>query len=90
MNQNDDIDPLTMTIQPNPLNNYATIILPAETDLSKSEIIIYDILGKVVQKFSMTEEYSIQFDRGNLSAGIYNVLLIKNEIRVASVKMVIE
>ena len=90
MDQTDDSDPVTITIQPNPLNNYATIILPAETDLSESEIIIYDIFGKVVQKFSMPEEYSIQFDRGNLSAGIYNVLLIKNEIRVASVKMVIE
>ena len=90
MNQNDDSEPVSMTIQPNPLNKYATIILPAETVLSESEIIIYDIFGKVVQRFSILEEYSIQFDRGNLSAGIYNILLIKNKIKFASIKMVIE
>ena len=59
---------------PNPFNP-VTIIDYSIKEEGNVELIVYDVLGKVVEKFvderKSAGNYSVQFDASNLSSGIY-------------------
>ncbi len=78
-----------LTIYPNPFSATTTLVIPEETDLNNSQIIVYDVFGKEIKTIN-PEYYSIQIEKGNLSQGIYIVKLISDERTSGSVKMIVE
>ena len=76
---------------PNPFNPITSIeySIKEEGDV---EIVIYDVLGKVVDKIvderKQAGNYSIQFDASRLSSGIYFYTLRVNDF-VATKKMLL-
>jgi hypothetical protein len=76
---------------PNPFNPI-TIIDYSIREEGNVELIVYDVLGKVVEKLiderKSTGNYSAQFDASNLSSGIYFYSLRVNDF-VATKKMLL-
>jgi hypothetical protein len=76
---------------PNPFNPF-TIIDYSIKEEGNVELIIYDVLGKLVKKLvderKTTGNYSTQFDASNLSSGIYFYSLRVNDF-VSTKKMLL-
>jgi hypothetical protein len=76
---------------PNPFNP-ATIIEYSIKEEGNVELVIYDVLGKVVVKLlderKLAGNYSVQFDASNLSSGIYFYTLRVNDF-VSTKKMLL-
>ena len=78
-----------LLIHPNPFSTAATILLPSNIDIENSELIVYDIFGKMMRIINDIDDYSIQINKGKLSAGIYIVKLINGNKSIIA-KMMVE
>ena len=85
------LDYKLMQNYPNPFNP-TTIIKYSIKEEGNVELIVYDVLGKVVEKVvderKTAGNYSVQFDASNLSSGIYFYSLRVNDF-VATKKMLL-
>jgi hypothetical protein len=89
--ENKIVDYELMQNYPNPFNP-TTVIKYSVKEEGNVELIIYDVLGKVVEKLvderKTAGNYSAQFDASNLSSGIYFYSLRVNDF-VATKKMLL-
>jgi hypothetical protein len=71
---------------PNPNNGNFTL----NTDSYNCQIIIYDLLGTIVYKNSMTEIGLVNIVLNNSSSGVYLVQIIGNTGRHNTIKIMVE
>ena len=79
-----------LTIQPNPFSSSATLILPSDTDLPNSNIVVFNILGNEVRKITSPDDYLVQLLKEDLPSGMYVVHLLTAGNIKGSVRMVIQ
>ncbi|WP_298338719.1 Ig-like domain-containing protein [uncultured Algibacter sp.] len=85
--QNLDVNPFSAKIFPNPANHNFTVLL---NGVNKADIVINDMLGKVVYQNTMdSNKIEIQ-NNGRFKSGLYLLKVIDNNQRVFHSKLVIE
>lgn len=75
-----------LTVYPNPFHSSTTLIISAEFNIQIAELIIYDILGNVIQKSPISNRKS---EIKNLSPGIYFMKVSTGE-KVYTKKLIVE
>jgi PKD repeat protein len=71
---NDMNDAETLVVYPNPFNKDFTIT--TESNFPKGKILIYDMMGKEVKNFELSNEKIFRVNVPELSAGIYSLNII--------------
>jgi N-acetylneuraminic acid mutarotase len=79
----------SITLSPNPFNDFTTITLSNFNTKDASTLVIYDSKGAIVENKKITATTTNIF-KGNLEAGLYYVVMSVNEKAVASTKMCIQ
>ena len=74
------------TLQPNPASNSVTLKYKSKNELQN--ICIFNMLGQLMDKFSMTEN-EITFSTGGYKEGIYQVMVYKNDLLRETHKLII-
>lgn len=85
-----DLNKQKALIYPNPMSDYAKIIINHEVSLIDTEIRLIDVFGRVVKNYKNLEKNEIVFSRDNLCQGIYFYYLTNKESIIALGKLVIE
>ena len=75
------------TIYPNPFNVSLNIKLNDALKGNKHELVIYNVLGEVVMKTSITGQITT-IETGNIPSGVYFYKVIDNDITIRSGKMI--
>ncbi|MEP7265069.1 MAG: T9SS type A sorting domain-containing protein [Bacteroidota bacterium] len=70
---------IEIKIQPNPFNSSTMIVLPDGIDASQCELNVYDLFGRLVRSIKNHGSNIVEFERENLSSGIYNLQVIYNK-----------
>ncbi|NBC56972.1 MAG: T9SS type A sorting domain-containing protein, partial [Bacteroidetes bacterium] len=73
-----------VSVYPNPVDN----LLNISSKTALSQLIIYDIKGKIVSKKSLNQELDTKMDLGSLGSGVYFIKLISENSSI--VKRVIK
>ena len=74
------------TAYPNPFNEFITIKFD-ETLAQNSTLLLMDISGRVVAQFDASNQNQIVIEKGNLTSGIYQVVLQSDSERIAVLKI---
>lgn len=82
-----EVDNITATIAPNPMNQYTTIRLSNDSEGFKMRVT--DITGRVVSE-TITNTNNLMFERGSLSSGMYTYQIIQSNKAVAKGKLIIQ
>ncbi|HMT27761.1 MAG TPA: T9SS type A sorting domain-containing protein, partial [Bacteroidia bacterium] len=80
-----------MQLFPNPVTSgsLVTINIAMQKDLSKLQIQISDMMGKVMLVSEFTETGEVQIDTKKMSPGIYSVSQLKGKVLISVSKLVI-
>ncbi len=79
-----------LRLYPNPFVSITTLTLPAETNLAKSELFIYNTFGERVRIFSKPGRHTLEIERKGLPPGIYFIRLYDGGGKITGVKMIVE
>jgi len=89
------IDELNFTqnrvhVSPNPFNNQTTFSISADVQLSENtSIVLYDLRGNIIKKFTYITEPTFQFNRESVGNGMYIYQLTQDGKIVATGKLTI-
>lgn len=75
---------------PNPFSNETTIEYELPASLNIAQLVIYDLNGRVVTSYDITEKGNVKFDSSKLSNGTYIYAIVADGKSVATQKMVIQ
>lgn len=76
-------------IYPNPFNSSATIIFNSELKIQNAELKMYDVTGREVKQFTITNGQS-EIQRGNLQSGIYFYKMTSDSGMIAAGKIMVD
>ena len=79
----------TISIYPNPIHDYATLVLRDYAYTNGALLNVYDILGNKQYSININQSHSL-LERKNLSAGIYFYSITQNNKPTLSGKLIIE
>jgi len=82
--------PQMASVFPNPFHSSAQIQLVNESDAQNAELRVYNIFGQLMLNLNVTDQSSIEIERGNLAKGFYQFAIIKENSIVEFGKFVIE
>ncbi|WP_165836453.1 T9SS type A sorting domain-containing protein [Taibaiella soli] len=83
----DNFEVGTVKVMPNPTTGNTRIMLPASLG-NHATVNIYNSLGVVVYRASVSNQQFVDFDVSNLLAGLYNVIVMDDESHLYEVKIV--
>jgi hypothetical protein len=75
-------------VYPNPFTG-STSFLVNTVDQSQSEVVINDVLGKIISRFSIESGKPFIYSASNLSAGMY-FYTVKNNSSISTGKLIIK
>ncbi len=79
---------LSISVFPNPIHENA--ILNFSENIQQGELILTDITGKQIQKISNINGYTFQFNRNEISSGIYCITLLQSNKIISRTKILID
>lgn len=74
---------ISITVYPNPVNDYFTLNIQTENNYSKGIIQILDVQGKIVVTENIQVENNSHIQVSSLAAGVYNCTVIMDDAPVA-------
>ena len=79
---------------PNPFHDYFTLSVPSQNNISKVQVMMYDVAGKIVYSNSFSNLYtgtnSLRVvTSGNLVAGVYTVIVVNADTKeIKTIKLI--
>jgi hypothetical protein len=80
----------SVTVYPNPFNDYTTIRIDSKLPLIETSIRVYDVIGKEVISIMNINKNTIDIQRGDLKDGMYFYKVVNNGIEIGAGKLIID
>ncbi len=80
----------TMSIYPNPSNNFSNVYYSLPPGINEGEIIVYDLAGREVKRYTVTRQFDhLQLSTSDIRAGTYFYQLMANGNNISTKKIVV-